>query len=145
MIKINNYIKHSIDSMIDFIEQEGNWTFQLRNIQPYLCELKKKSEDKYSKIFTGISCKEVLEKAVDFIREENVEYYGKRVRILNINSFEDNESYKELQSYIGKTGTIIKDYGSGYRFIIDYDVSYMNEIDKTNGRLCFTSSNIEII
>lgn len=68
---------------------------------------------------------------------------GMRVKILNVDGF--SRDHAELSSYIGKTGTVKRDWKADFRFYINYDINYMNEIDKTNGGLCFNLENVEFI
>lgn len=86
----------------------------------------------------------VLENYKPESKPESKDYTGKRVKIVNTDRFKAEE-HKELNSYIGKVGTIRKDYMSGYRFVINFDVKYMNAIDKENGCLRFQFENVEFI
>lgn len=76
-----------------------------------------------------------------------MDYTGKRVKIINFCGWEDT-NYKELESYMGKIGTVKHDYnpgGTGYRLELIYDDGFMAEIDRRNGRLCFREENIEVL
>jgi len=72
-----------------------------------------------------------------------LECIGKKIRILNMNGFEND--YKNLEDYINKTGTINYDYKIGRRFVIDFDDEIIQTIDKSNGGLLFDFENLEFL
>ena len=76
--------------------------------------------------------------------EENINYEGKRIKIINIKGYE-KYNYNYIEKYINQTGIIRKDYKNGFRFIINFDNELMNIIDENNGCLCFAIDNIEFI
>lgn len=69
-------------------------------------------------------------------------YIGKRIKIINVNGC---NGIHEAQAYVNKMGFIIKDYEKYHRFMIHYDIDYMNVIDEFNGHALMQESNIEII
>ena len=76
-----------------------------------------------------------------------MDYTGKRVKIINLDGWKDT-NYQELESYLGKIGTVKHDCnpgGTGYRLELTYDDGFMAEIDNRNGRLCFREENIEVL
>jgi len=75
----------------------------------------------------------------------NINYIGKRVKIINLDGIADNNMYFKINEYIDSTGKIIKDYKSGRRFVLKYDDKLLQMIDQSNGNLCFKIENIEIL
>lgn len=77
-----------------------------------------------------------------------MDYTGKKVRIINTNGFDDcSYKFKNLEIYIGETGTIKNDYGinSEYRFTIKFDNNEIENLDCLKGKLNFQLENIELI
>ena len=81
-----------------------------------------------------------------------MDYTDKRVKIVNLNRWEMDSfsQYKELNSYIGKSGVVKNDSNAGsnddcYRLEIYYDNENMNILDKSNGGLCLRIENVELL
>jgi hypothetical protein len=57
-----------------------------------------------------------------------------------------NNIYKNIKSYVGKTGTVETDYCyDEHRLVINFDNIYMNTLDKENGKLCFREKDVQIL
>jgi len=75
----------------------------------------------------------------------NSDYIGNKVKVINFDNWESNKVYAHRKDYIGKTGTIKSDWGSGNRFSIQYDDLNLQELDNDNGKLLFRIENLEFI
>lgn len=77
-----------------------------------------------------------------------MDYCSKKVKIINLNGWEENsdKNYLEFNNYIGQTGTIKYDTGGEcHRFLLKYDDKHMDTVDKLNGKLYFRLENIELL
>jgi len=75
----------------------------------------------------------------------NSNYVGNKVKIINFDNWTSNKVYKYKECYIGKTGTIKSDWGSGNRFSLQYEDLNLQELDYENGKLLFRIENLEFI
>ena len=74
---------------------------------------------------------------------EDLNYVGRKVRIVNFDNWSSLGRYTHVQDYIGKTGIIKDDFGKGgYRFVISYSDKCFQNIDNSNGNLCFRFENL---
>jgi len=77
---------------------------------------------------------------------EDLNYTGRKVKIVNFDNWSSFGKYINIQDYIGKTGVVKTDYGTGgHRFTIKYSDICFQEIDNANGKLCFRFENLEFI
>ena len=72
-------------------------------------------------------------------------YKGKKVKIINTEDF-IRDDYKDLEKYIGQTGVVRWDFeGNGHRLSIKFDDAVIDNINESNGRLCFRVDSVEFI
>ena len=77
---------------------------------------------------------------------EDLNYTGRKVRVINFDNWSSFGKYVNIPDYIGKTGVIKGDYGKGgHRFTIRYSDQCFQEIDNSNGKLCFRFENLEFL
>ena len=76
----------------------------------------------------------------------NLNHKGRKVRIINTKGF-IRDDYKYLEKYIDQTGIIRYDYGkgNGHRLSIKFDDDILDNINDSNGRLCFRIDSVEFI
>jgi len=63
-----------VEEMINFIEDNGYWTFYLSNTYCWCCKLKRIHDIEYSQKYVGASCYEVLTQAVNYIKQNSIDY-----------------------------------------------------------------------
>ena len=74
---------------------------------------------------------------------EDLNYVGRKVRVVNFDNWSNFGRYTHVQDYIGKTGIIKDDFGiGGHRFTIIYTDENFQNIDNSNGNLCFRFENL---
>jgi len=77
---------------------------------------------------------------------EDLDYTGRKVKIVNFDNWSGFGKYMNIQDYIGKIGTVKGDFGvGGHRFTIKYYDENFQEIDNSNGKLCFRFENLEFL
>jgi len=77
---------------------------------------------------------------------EDLNYTGRKVKIVNFDNWSGFGKYTNIQDYIGKTGIIKGDFGvGGHRFTIRYSDQCFQNIDNANGKLCFRFENLEFL
>ena len=74
---------------------------------------------------------------------EDLNYVGRKVRVVNFDNWSNFGRYTHVQDYIGKTGIIKDDFGiGGHRFTIIYTDENFQNIDNANGKLYFRFENL---
>ena len=77
---------------------------------------------------------------------EDLNYTGRKVKVVNFDNWNSFGKYVNIPDYIDKTGVIKYDYGKGgHRFTIRYLDQCFQEIDNSNGKLCFRIENLEFL
>ena len=75
----------------------------------------------------------------------NLNHKGKKVRIINTKGF-IRDDYKNLEKYVDQTGIVRWDFeGSDNRLSIKFDDEVLDNINDSNGRLCFRIDSVEFI
>ena len=70
-------------------------------------------------------------------------YIGSKVKVINFDNWVNKNEYNCIENYIGKTGMIKTDWGSGNRFSLQYNDLNFQETDNENGNLLFRIENLE--
>ena len=90
-------------------------------------------------------------KLIDEEVKENIKsnnannHKDKKVKIINTKGF-IRDDYKDLDKYIGQTGIVRWDFeGNGHRLSIKFDDEIIDNINDSNGRLCFRIDSVEFI
>jgi len=88
---------------------------------------------------------EIKEKENNIMNLNTNNQKGKKVRIINTEGF-IRDDYKDLEKYINQTGIVRWDFESnGHRLSIKFDDEVMDNINESNGRLCFRIDSVEFI
>ena len=78
------------------------------------------------------------------LKKEDINHKGKRVKIINTDGF--NNEKDNLENYIGQTGIVRYDWqGNTHRLSIKFDDNILDNINDSNGRLCFRIDSVEFI
>jgi hypothetical protein len=80
------------------------------------------------------------------MEEKDMKYkVGDRVRVINMDGFDLYGIYN-AEEYIGCVGEIIRNYGQGIHInVIKFDDTKIEAMDKRNGTLIFSDSNLELV